>query len=151
MVAYQQLEYPMSNISHLIRINANTTDTFRAITSSEAISKWFTDTECDRWEAGSTVTWFGETDMTITDYKDDECVSLHVNRGGGWDGTDIRFSVEADADGTIVRFDHSAWDAVTDHFRDCSMSWAYFLESLKQYVETGIGTPEGVASACETA
>lgn len=29
------------------------------------------------------------------------------------------------------------------------MSWAYFLESLKLYVETAEGRPEGVAPPCE--
>lgn len=62
--------------------------------------------------------------------------------------TDIVFEFEKRADATLVRFDHSGWPATTDFMRDCSMSWAYFLESLKLYLETGEGTPEGVAPPC---
>jgi len=140
----------MFSINHLIRIDASSTDVFQAISSNDAISKWFTSTECNRWEVDSTVVWFGETVMTIAEIEDNKCISFHVNHGSGWDNTHIRFSVEADCDRTIVRFDHFSWNAVTDHFRDCSMSWAYFLESLKKYVETGVGTPEGLAASCET-
>ena len=50
---------------------------------------------------------------------------------------------------TVVRFDHLGWPEVTDRFRDCSMSWAYFLESLRSLLEEGRGTPESVAPACE--
>ena len=46
-----------------------------------------------------------------------------------------------------VRFDHLGWAEVTDLFRDCSMSWAYFLESLRTLIEEGRGTPESFDSA----
>jgi hypothetical protein len=41
-------------------------------------------------------------------------------------------------DRTVVRFDHLGWPEITDRFRDCSMSWAYFLEE-------GQSTPESLA------
>lgn len=140
----------MYSISHLIRIDAGAPDVFAALTTNEKIDQWFTTTECDRWEAGSKVLWFGSTEMSITQIKDDDCVVLHVHQGSGWEGTDIKFAVEAEGDQTILRFDHLSWDTVTDHFRDCSMSWAYFLESLKLYLETGTGTPEELAPSCES-
>lgn len=63
--------------------------------------------------------------------------------------TEIVFEFEAQGDDTIVRFDHLGWPDMSDRFRDCSMSWAYFLESLKSLIEEGRGTPESVAPACD--
>ena len=59
-----------------------------------------------------------------------------------WFETDVVFDFEARGTTTTVRFDHLGWPEVSDLFRDCSMSWAYFLESLRSLIEDGRGTPE---------
>lgn len=144
----------MHTISLMIRIDAPADKVFHALTSNQHIAGWFTATQCADWSQGSKVVWFDSTDMVITEFAQDNALTLHVNSGGGWDETDIRFSIaagpEEDPAKTGVRFDHSGWPQVSDHFRDCAMSWAYFLESLCLYLETGKGTPEGVAPACES-
>jgi len=140
----------MTSINLLIRINASLEETFAALSNNEKIASWFTETECDDWTAGSAVTWFGETKMTIREIHENEKVAFHVNSGSGWEGTDIVFSTQQiESDRTLVRFDHEGWTNITDHFRDCAMSWAYFLESLRLYLETGRGTPEELAPKCE--
>lgn len=140
----------MASINLLIRIEAGLADTFAALSTNEGISNWFTRSECEDWSVGSRLSWFGETDMIITAFQDNEKISIHVNSGGGWENTDITFTLEQAAGKTIVRFDHDNWSEPGDLFRDCAMSWAYFLESLKLYLETGTGTPEGVAPPCES-
>lgn len=140
----------MSAINLMIRIDAPIDAVFGALTTNEAIAGWFTETVCAKWAIDEQATWFGETVMRILDLSKNQRVALRVLRGGGWDKTEIAFSVEAlSKTRTMVRFDHTDWPEVDDHFRDCAMSWAYFLESLRLYVETGVGTPEGVAPACE--
>lgn len=88
--------------------------------------------------------------MTISELRQNHSVQFRVKHGSGWENTDIRFELESIGSRTLVRFDHTGWREITDHFRDCSMSWAYFLESLKLYLETGKGTPESEAPACES-
>jgi uncharacterized protein YndB with AHSA1/START domain len=141
----------MRAIHHLVRIVAPPAKVFAALTNSKAVEAWFTDTRCERWEAGAKVAWFGgETTMTIEEFQPDAKLVLKVHGGSGWDGTRIAFEVaKLDASRTLVRFDHAGWPEVSDHFRDCSMSWSYFLESLRLYLETGKGTPESTAPACE--
>ncbi len=139
-----------ASIHLMIRVKASLADTYQALTSNNGISMWFTETRCDKWVTSGSVVWFGSTEMTISDIRENECLLLHVEQGGGWDNTDIEFSLEQDADKMLVRFDHSGWPEASDHFRDCSMSWAFFLESLRAYLETGVGTPEGVAPACKS-
>jgi len=138
----------MAEICHLIRIQADIVSTFQALTSNNAIAQWFTTTKCSSWTAGSSVVWFDDTVMTISEIVEYELLRLNVISGGGWDGTEIGFLLEQlDDDRTLVRFDHTKWNEVSDHMRDCSVSWAYFLESLKQFLETGVGTPEDPSSS----
>ena len=63
---------------------------------------------------------------------------------------EIAFEFVPEGNRTLVRFDHMGWSEITDRFRDCSMSWAYFLESLRALIEEGEGTPESVAPPCES-
>jgi len=142
----------MSSIHHLIKIDKPSSVVFDALTNNDTIAQWFTETQCSEWRAGAKVIWFDSTEMTISQIISNKSITMQVNHGSGWENTTLHFEVDSIGDRTTVRFDQTGWPEVTDHFRDCSMSWAYFLESLKLYLETGTGTPEGVAPACgETA
>ena len=140
----------MCSIAHLIRINESPANVFVSLTENAAIARWFTETECAGWRKGARVTWFENTIMTISELKQNRLRQFDVEEGSGWENTLIRFELEAIDNRTLVRLDHVGWRDVSDHFRDCSMSWAYFLESLKLYLETGKGTPEGESPACES-
>ena len=48
--------------------------------------------------------------------------------------------VDIDAE-TAVLFTHADWRSPSELMAHCSARWAYFLLSLKSYVETGCGTP----------
>jgi len=133
----------MAGIHHLIRVTAGIDSTFEALTTNTGIARWFTSTECSSWAVGSSVVWFTDTVMDISEFIEFEKIAYRVVSGSGWADTEIVFTLESVGnDLTLIRFDHIKWEEVTDHFRDCSVSWAYFLESLKQYLETGVGTPE---------
>ena len=140
----------MASINLLVRVQSSPAEIYQVLTSNNGIAMWFTETQCEKWRTGAEVKWFDSIDMTISELRENECLRLHVLRGGGWDDTDIQFSLERDTEKTLVRFDHEGWSEPSDHFRDCAMSWAYFLESLRAYLETGVGTPESVAPACES-
>jgi len=140
----------MNAISHLVRISDSPAAVFGALTNDQSIEKWFTESACDEWQTGETVTWFGDTVMTISEMTLDHSITFQVKEGSGWEGTYIRFELEPFEERTLVRFDQTGWQEITDHFRDCSMSWAYFLESLKLFVETGTGTPESHSPPCES-
>jgi hypothetical protein len=58
-----------------------------------------------------------------------------------WMGTKLTFDLEQEGSSTLVKFGHRAWRGQNGFFGHCSMQWAVFLLSLKQYVETGKGTP----------
>lgn len=58
-----------------------------------------------------------------------------------WIGTEIRFELLRQDGLTIVRFGHLAWREAVEFTAHCSMKWATFLLSLRDYVETGHGRP----------
>jgi len=58
-----------------------------------------------------------------------------------WIGTEIAFALETQGDGTMLRFRHSGWKEGIDFMGHCSAKWAYYMFSLKGYVEAGTGTP----------
>ena len=58
-----------------------------------------------------------------------------------WLGTDITFDLSQQDDQTIVLFAHRNWSESTEFTSHCSMKWATFLLSLRDYVESGKGKP----------
>jgi uncharacterized protein YndB with AHSA1/START domain len=59
-----------------------------------------------------------------------------------WDGTEIVFSLEPDpASGTLVRFQHRGLVPSLSCFESCRAGWDYFLNSFREYVEHGVGSP----------
>lgn len=58
-----------------------------------------------------------------------------------WVETKLIFEIEEKGDGSVLRFTHDDWIEETDFFASCNYQWGYYLRSLKQYCETGKGTP----------
>ncbi len=58
-----------------------------------------------------------------------------------WIGTDITFRLSQQEDQTIIIFGHRNWREEVEFTAHCSMKWAVFLLSLREYVETGKGKP----------
>lgn len=143
----------MVSISHLVRIKAPVKAVFNCVASAAGIAAWFTDAHCAHYQQHETLILkfpHGEIRFIISNLISNAFIVWHcVSEADPWYGTDIEFEFEQQGNNTIVRFDHSGWKDVTDLFRDCSLSWAYFLESLKLLVETGKGTPESLAPPCE--
>jgi hypothetical protein len=58
-----------------------------------------------------------------------------------WIGTDITFELSQQDDQTIIIFGHRNWREAVEFTAHCSMKWAVFLLSLREYVENGKGKP----------
>ena len=142
----------MSQISLLIRINADADEVFEKISTASGIAKWFTDANIlkDSETGKMKLQLWQETMFDITEFTPSSRIAWHcVSDDNPWYGTNIVFELVAEQGKTIVIFDHTGWPEITEMYRDCAMSWAYFLESLRSLVEEGVGTPEGVAPKCE--
>ncbi len=143
----------MAQISHLVRIRATPENVYPRVASTAGIAEWFTQASSPDYRKGGKLELrFSDepVSFTITELTEPSRIVWHcTSTENSWFNTDIAFEFAAQGDRTIVRFDHLGWPEVTDRFRDCSMSWAYFLESLRSLLEEGRGTPEGLAPACE--
>ena len=59
-----------------------------------------------------------------------------------WIGTTVSFELETvDNNMTQLRFKHDKWPTHGDFFAHCNLSWAKYLLSLREYIETGVGKP----------
>lgn len=58
-----------------------------------------------------------------------------------WISTEVTFDLHQEEDYTIVLFAHKNWREEVEFKAHCSMKWAIFMLSLKEFVETGKGKP----------
>ena len=141
----------MPDIIHRIGIKAPITHVYNAITTIEGLSHWWTrDTEGIP-ETGGTIKFtfrtmqgdlLGEMSMLVSETTDQKHVSWVCTDGPGeWIGTNITFDLSMHDDQTILLFGHRNWREAVEFMAHCSMKWAVFLLSLRDYVETGEGKP----------
>jgi hypothetical protein len=145
----------MPQISHLVRIRGTQQAVFNRVATTDGIAQWFTSAFSTDYKKGGTLELRFPDELVmfeVTDFTEPLLISWRcISENNPWFNTEIVFQFDKNGERTIVRFDHRGWPEVSDLFRDCSMSWAYFLESLRTLIEEGRGTPEGIAPACESA
>jgi uncharacterized protein YndB with AHSA1/START domain len=57
-----------------------------------------------------------------------------------WTGTEIRFEITPEGDGTVVRFRHEGLVPSFECFGSCSSAWGFFVNgSLRHLITTGEG------------
>ena len=102
------------------------------------------------YEALATAQGRGRKDGKEIGQMDFEMTKLEANRevrwrflGGPpeWVGTDATFQLTQDGDTTVLLFGHRNWREAIEFTAHCSMKWAVFLLSLRDFVETGKGRP----------
>jgi len=58
-----------------------------------------------------------------------------------WKGTTIKWEIEENETGSKVSFMHEGLVSSLECYALCERGWHYFLESLKNYLDTGKGNP----------
>lgn len=58
-----------------------------------------------------------------------------------WSGTTITWTLTPTDGATQIHFSHDGWASDDGPFPSAAMTWGQLMTSLKQYVETGRGTP----------
>jgi len=138
----------MPDIRHRVGVSAPLSSVYEAVATREGISEWWTrDGVRGESKEGSTLRFFfGQPEaaagMEITRLSSDghvgwTCVEGHDE----WVGTTVTFDLSHKDDETVVLFTHADWREPDEFMAHCSARWAYFLLSLKSYLETGSGTP----------
>jgi uncharacterized protein YndB with AHSA1/START domain len=136
------------SIKHLFHINAKPDVVFKAINTIEGLSNWWTtDTQGECRKGGIIQFRFGGqtgADMKVLDSIPNEKISwLVVESYYGWEDTHITFLLDENEGKTRVRFSHDNWQDNDDFYAQCCFSWGRYMESLRQYCQTGTGEAFG--------
>jgi len=136
----------MSDITHKISMNAPKSEVYRALSTLDGLSGWWTSTTGGESAQGKTIEFrFNQhvVGMRVDELESGKRVAWQCIDEGTpeWLGTRVTFDLSEDAGRTTLLFGHRAWKETTPFFAHCSMKWATFLLSLRDLVETGAGKP----------
>ncbi len=137
----------MPDILHRLVIRASPAHVYRALTMPEGLAAWWTRDVTAEPTVGS-VALFGFNRrevvfrMFVQELVETDRVRWHCLGGHPeWRDTEITFVLSPAADGTAVDFAHRGWKSSEGILAVCSLDWARYLQSLKDYLETGLGAP----------
>jgi len=134
-------------IWHEIHINAAPHEVYQAVAEASKIAKWWTTDTRGKSAVGKKLEfWFNgnlAAEMVVDNLKPNELVHWHVTdrSTSDWINTELEFKFFPKQDQTFLHLRHSKWREDARMFPECSMHWAIFLLSLKEFVETGRGRP----------
>jgi uncharacterized protein YndB with AHSA1/START domain len=141
----------MADIIHRIGIKASPKQVFKALSTIKGLANWWTqETEGEEQVGGKIEFTFrtpdgdikGKMVMQVEQLDTDALVRWRcVDGPPEWIGTDLSFNLSEQDGQTIILFGHRKWPDAVAFMGHCSMKWAVFLLSLREYVETGKGRP----------
>lgn len=141
----------MADIVHRVGIHSPVSKVYEALATLNGLAHWWTD------EVAGTETVGGMIEFTFRSKPAKEVIGVFVMEvrelaagrvawrclagPAEWIGTDITFDLSWQDGQTIVLFAHKNWRETVEFTYHCSMKWAIFMLSLREYVETGMGKP----------
>ena len=141
----------MVNIIHRVGIKAPLQKVYEALSTIKGIAGWWTEDTSGISQVGQIIVVrfhnvegkeIGSMNMEVLTLEPDEKVQWTFTAGPEeWIGTDAVFDLHQEGEYTIVIFGHRNWREEVEFMAHCSMKWAVFLLSLREYVETGKGKP----------
>ena len=136
----------MIEIIHRIGISASPGEVYKALTTDEGLSQWWTTTTSGAGDVGSTIEFRFNgmgPDFEVIELEPESLVRWRHSGEipDAWIGTEISFQIQSAESQTYVFFSHSNWKERSDFMGHCSTKWAVFLLSLKEAIETGKGRP----------
>ena len=138
----------MPSILHRIIIHASPEKIYEAVSTVEGLRNWWTEDisiDTDEMREGTKIQFrFGDQgpDMKVIKLDPEKKVSWECIGGTtDWIGTQFHFRPVEINGVQVMVFSHTGWPDETEFFAHCNSRWAYFMLSLKSYLETGKGTP----------
>lgn len=122
---------------------------FSALTKPDEIGGWWTNDLNAAPEEGTLAEFrfgdWGESVLRFEVAELDQDKKVHwIHRrspAAQWAGTTITWQLTPVQNGTKAVFTHDGFAQVDQVYEQTRRNWAYFLDSLKSYLETGKGTP----------
>ncbi|MGH1436187.1 MAG: SRPBCC family protein [Lewinella sp.] len=133
----------MPSIHHLLTINAPAERVFEAITTPDGLCSWWTTKAAGQPSLDAEYQFFFSKDYDwrakVVEVTPPSQISWQMtNADTDWTPTQLHFQLTEGEDGmTTVRFAHTSWEKINDHFRRTSFCWATYLETLRKVLEKG--------------
>jgi hypothetical protein len=125
----------MASIKHLFHIDASKEKVFEALTTIEGLGSWWTNKTTGNTKLGGIIEFrfgdYGGPDMKVKEIKANESVTWECV-GGSEDWLEHIFS-----------FEQFGWKETGDFYASCNFSWGRYMESLRQFCQTGKGEAFG--------
>jgi uncharacterized protein YndB with AHSA1/START domain len=141
----------MIDIIHRIGINASSSRVYAAVATAEGVAGWWTRATSGSATPGGTLQFrfhatngeeIGRMQFEVLALVPERHVRWRCTSGPAeWIGTEVTFDLKQERDHVVVLFGHRHWREAVEFTAHCSMKWATFLLSLRQFVETGEGRP----------
>jgi uncharacterized protein YndB with AHSA1/START domain len=139
------------DIIHRIGIKAPVAQVYNALTTLDGLARCWTEEVLGDTAVGGKIDFrfctqtgelLGGMVMEVQEMVEDKAVRWRCVEGPvEWVGTEITFRLSEQDGQTIVLFGHKNWREAVEATAHCSMKWATFLLSLREYLETGTGKP----------
>lgn len=141
----------MADIIHRIGIRSDAAKVYNAISTIKGLSNWWTEEVEGEEKTGGKIKFTfrsetgdvkGEMVMEVKKLDPEREVRWRCVEGPDeWIGTDVTFELSQQDEQVIIIFGHRNWKEAVEFTAHCSMKWAVFLLSLREYVESGKGKP----------
>ncbi len=130
-----------------ITIESNINNVYDALVEEEQLTQWWTHSVKTKPVIGSTSEfgfYGGQVvfKMTVIDLKKPKSVQWECVGGPPeWVDTKLSFTLKEHENRTVLRFKHLNWKSTENSFGMVNHSWALYLKSLKDFIETCTGAP----------
>lgn len=136
----------MPDIYHDFPVNASGHRVFQAVSSPVGLDAWWTKNSWGTPEKGAEYKlrfgpdydWRGRVTRAVPNKEFElEITVAHKD----WVHTRVGFALSEKNGVTQVRFHHTGWPELNEHYRISSYCWAMYLRLMKRFVEIGEVTP----------
>jgi len=138
----------MFSIHHDLRIKTSPAQLFEALTHEKGLDSWWTKRSAGSPKIGEEYRFYFTTGYDwyakVAFVMENKQISFKmIDADEDWKETILTFTIKKENDICLLRFDHTEWRSINDHFRRTSYFWAMYLRGLKKYLEENIITPYG--------
>jgi len=135
-----------------MHINSPKEKVFKALTNSNELSKWYTTVVKGEFKLNEIISFefvnFAEFKFKVIALTQNESVHLKVVEStfDNFLGHIMKYDLDENNGKTRVRFTHDGFEEMDDFYANMNYSSAKYLESLRQYCQTGKGEAFGSSS-----
>ena len=137
----------MKQIIHAVHVHASPSVVYRFLTTQEGLARWWTKKVQAEERQGGTIqlTFAGDFNPHMRQQRLDAqryvewvCIAGHPN----WLDNVFKFKLEERKGETLLMFSQEYARELSDEvYGTYNFNWGYYLNSLKQLCEKGVGTP----------